>query len=1150
VVQLRILQVVQGFPPEFTAGTELYCHALSQALQERGHRCFVLAGSHQQTPNPALLSTEEEGIYVARYVSPLAPVWREQQIDSYDPEAEALLFQYAEMIRPDVMHVHHWHLLTNTTVSAATTLGIPTVVTLHDLWISCARIHRQHRLGHFCQEPPSPSLCAPCVERLPWQKHGEIERALALRQEQIDRELRLARLLLVPSEAHRQMLSHLVGISPERFRVVPHGSLSRLTPHRVDSASRFPQRPLRLAYWGYVVWHKGVHLLLEAVRRLRDPSAVEVFLIGDTPDADYAAHLQELAAGLTVTFSGKYQPSDLARLDVDLAVFPSLAYESYGFVLSEAFQLGLPVIVSDRGALAARAGEAGLAFAAGDAQALANRIQEILDTPALLERMKETIATVLPPSMEDHAQIIEAAYQEALNAPAQPPTENVSLTSRRLAALYTRLAARDQEILKHSVALKQQEAGVAQQRELQKDEALRRQTEEFQHKEEQLRQQEEALQRKEEELQKQRDAVAHLERRLQEESAKVQALEQWVQRIFHSVGWRILDRFYYLREHFLAPPGTRRGKVYDLLKRAGVAYRNGGLEQAVQETREQIEFTTTSDPYQLWLERNALTSEKEHQLQERLQALAYQPTVSIIMPVYNTEEVWLRKAIESVQRQLYQRWELCICDDHSTAAHIPRVLTEYAEQDERVRVVTSSRNGGISAASNNALALATGEFVGFLDHDDELTPDALAEVIVLLNEKPELDFIYTDEDKITVEGRREEPFFKPDWSPDLLLSMNYIAHFSVVRRSLVLEVGGFTEGLEGSQDYDLFLRLTEKTDKIGHIARPLYSWRKIPHSTAGDTQAKPYAHMAGQRALQAHLQRRGIAGEVLDGLITPFRYRVRYHISGQPLVSILIPTKDRLELLKGCIDSIEKKTAYRRFELIILDNQSERPETLAYLASSPHRVVPAPGPFNYSHINNLGAAQARGDFLLFLNNDTEVITEEWLTAMLEHAQRREVGAVGAKLLFPNRTIQHGGVVLGCGGFANHAFWGQADDQPGYCCLSHVVRNVSAVTGACLMTKKAIFEEIKGFDENLTVAFGDVDLCLRMREKGYVIVFTPHAVLYHLESASRKKLHPMEDEEYARRRWSSFWVRGDPYYNVHLSRERFDFSLRVLDHDQK
>jgi glycosyltransferase involved in cell wall biosynthesis len=916
----------------------------------------------------------------------------------------------------------------------------------------------------------------------------------------------------------------------------------------VDSASQFPQRPLRLAYWGYVVRHKGVHLLLEAVRRLRDPSAVEVFLIGDAPDADYAAHLQELAAGLTVTFSGKYQPPDLARLDVDLAVFPSLAYESYGFVLNEAFQLGLPVIVSDRGALATRAGEAGLAFAAGDAQALANRIQEILDTPALLKRMKETIAPVLPPSMEDHAQIIEATYQEALSAPAQLPTEDVSLSSRRLAAFYTRLAARDQEILQHTAALKRQEAEVAQQRELlqQQDEALRRQTEECQQKEEQLRQQGETLQRKEEELQRQKETLAQLENRLQEESNKVQALEQWAQKTFHSLGWRILLRFYYIRERFVAPPGTRRGRMYDLVKRLGVTYTDGGVARVVAKTRQRLEHATVVDPYQLWLERYALTSEKLQRLRAEAQTLTYQPTISIVMPVYNIEETWLRKAIESVKGQIYPHWELCICDDASTAGHISQVIREYVQQDERIRALRSSQNGGISAASNNALSLATGEFVGFLDHDDELTPDALFEVVKLLNERPELDLIYSDEDKLTVDGRREEPFFKPDWSPDLLLSMNYITHFAVARRQLVQELGGFTEGLEGSQDHDLFLRLSEKTQRIGHIATPLYSWRKIPGSAAGDTQAKPYAHVAGRRALQEHLRRQGIVGEVIDGLVSPSHRRVRYQIMGQPLVSILIPTRDKVELLKRCLESIEKKTTYRRFEIIILDNQSEEPETLAYFSQLSHTIVPLPGPFNYSHLNNVGATYARGEFLLFLNNDIEVINEEWLTAMLEHAQRPQVGAVGAKLLYPNRTIQHAGVVIGLGGVAGYAFGHLPENAAGYFGLPQVVRNCSAVTAACMMMRKSVFVEVGGFDEHIKVAYNDVDLCLRIREKGYVIVYTPYAVLYHLESATRKNLHPLSDEEYVRKRWGSLIQAGDPYYSPHLSRERPDFSLRILD----
>jgi glycosyltransferase involved in cell wall biosynthesis len=523
----------------------------------------------------------------------------------------------------------------------------------------------------------------------------------------------------------------------------------------------------------------------------------------------------------------------------------------------------------------------------------------------------------------------------------------------------------------------------------------------------------------------------------------------------------------------------------------------------------------------------------------------YQPKISIVMPVYNTEETWLRQAIESVRKQIYPNWELCICDDGSTVRHVSKVIAEYSRQDERIRVLRSPQNRGISAASNGALSLATGEFIGFLDHDDELTLDALCEVVKLFNEQPDLDFIYTDEDKLTVDGRRVEPFFKPDWSPDLLLSMNYITHFAVVRRSVVQAIGGLTEGLDGSQDHDLFLRLSEKTQRIGHVAKPLYSWRKIPGSAASDIQAKPYAHVAGRHALQEHLNRRGIAGEVVDGL-TPFRYRVRYQIAGQPLVSIIIPIRDRVELLKRCLESIEEKTTYRHFEIIIVDNQSEESETLAYLARLPYTVVPMPGPFNYSQLNNVGAAHTRGEFLLFLNNDIEIISGEWLEALLEHAQRKEVGAVGAKLLYPNRTIQHAGVVLGHGGVAGHAFWYLPEDFTGYFDFPQIIRNCSAVTAACMMMRKSVFAEVEGFDENIKVAFNDIDLCLRVREKGYVIIYTPYAVLYHLESATRKSLHPVADEEYVRRRWGRVIDAGDPYYSPHLSLKSFDFSLRVLD----
>jgi len=565
---LRILQVVQGFPPEFIGGTEFYCRALTCVLQEKGHHCFVLAGSNQQAREPALVTTDEEGICVTRYVSPLSPRWREQQVDPYNPEAELLVRRHLETVRPDVVHVHHWLRLTNNIVSLAAELGIPAVVTLHDLWTSCARLHRQHRLGHFCQEPPSPSLCHSCVERSSWQGDTEVRQAIELRQEQIAEELRLARCLLVPSETHRQFLSRLLDISPDRLRVVPHGSIVHLLPHSDNEHSRFPPRPLRLAYWGYLVHHKGVHLLLEAARQLKDPSTVEVHLTGLAPDAQYLEYLQELAEGLSVTFSGEYQPADLARLDVDIAVFPSLAYESYSFVLDEARQLGLPMIVSDRGALAARVGEAGLAFPAGDAGALACRIQEVLDTPSLLEDMRQKLPSFPSSSMTEHAQVLEAVYEEAIRIPPQQPTSVFLATPHRLAYVQTLLAARDtvlaardQEILQQRTALEPREAVIAEHRAV-----VAEQGEELHRREEIIAKQGAVIAEQGGELHRRKEEISRWDKRLQEEVLRTQALEEWVNKVSLSVGWRFLQRFYYVREHIVAPPGTRRGRFYDLLK--------------------------------------------------------------------------------------------------------------------------------------------------------------------------------------------------------------------------------------------------------------------------------------------------------------------------------------------------------------------------------------------------------------------------------------------------------------------------------------------------------------------------------------------------------------------------------------------------------
>jgi GT2 family glycosyltransferase len=537
--------------------------------------------------------------------------------------------------------------------------------------------------------------------------------------------------------------------------------------------------------------------------------------------------------------------------------------------------------------------------------------------------------------------------------------------------------------------------------------------------------------------------------------------------------------------------------------------------------------TTIDDQYQLWLSAHALTPARIRRISDETARLAYRPKVSIITPTYNSDPVALREAIESVRSQLYEDWELCVADDASTSPEVGALLREYSG-DDRIKVTYLEQNSGISAASNAALALATGEFVGLLDHDDELKPDALYQVVRLLNERPDLDFIYSDEDKRDADGRLVQPFFKPDWSPDLLLCENYVPHFAVYRRRILEEVGGLRSECDFSQDYDLVLRVTERTDRIAHIPLPLYTWRMIPGSAALESGAKPRAVDAARLALSDAIQRRGLDADVLEGP-HPNTYRVRYRIKGQPLVSVIIPTRDRVELLRPCIASIEQKTTYSNYEIIIVDNDSEDEATLDYLKKSPHRRLPFPGPFHYAAMMNSAVREAAGKHVILLNNDTEVITPDWIEAMLEHSQRDEVAAVGARLLFPNGRPQHEGVILGLGG-------GSAlnADHKGYFGLGDLVLNCSAVTGACMMARREAWEHMEGFDESLGVAFNDVDYCLRARREGLLVVYTPFAVLYHHESASRGTLHPEEDEQFFRKRWGKPGEYRDPYYNPNLS----------------
>ena len=570
-------------------------------------------------------------------------------------------------------------------------------------------------------------------------------------------------------------------------------------------------------------------------------------------------------------------------------------------------------------------------------------------------------------------------------------------------------------------------------------------------------------------------------------------------------------------------------------------------QKLIREVRKQFgrpvaekNLVLSPNEYQEWLEKRRPSETELDGAREEARGFAYRPLISIITPVFNTPAVWLGEAVESVLRQAYENWELVLIDDGSTLGETVEFIATIGERDPRILVVRRESTGGISAASNSGLERASGEWISLLDHDDVLEPDALFAVVKYLQDNPETDLIFSDEDKITEEGLAA-PQFKPDWSPDFLLSYNYLCHFTTLRREIVERAGGFRPEFDGAQDYDLFLRVSELTNRIRHLPRILYHWRRSETSTSDNIRRKPQALEAGRRAVENHLRRRGERGHVTVDWQT-HAYWVKRELRETRRISIIIATRDRIDLLSRCIASIISKTSYPNYEIIVVDNESKSDEAQEYFRNCEHRVLQFHGPFNFSALNNLAVEQTTASWLLFLNNDVEVIESEWLTIMAEHVQRPEVGAVGARLLYPNDTVQHAGVVLGVGGIAEHAFRHFPAEAPGVSRQLQVTRNYSSVTGACLLTRREVFEEVGGFDEErLPVTFSDVDLCLKMRRAGYLIVYTPFAKLYHHESASRRRSVEALETEVMRERWPEYLER-DPYYNPNLSRERADFSL--------
>ena len=581
----------------------------------------------------------------------------------------------------------------------------------------------------------------------------------------------------------------------------------------------------------------------------------------------------------------------------------------------------------------------------------------------------------------------------------------------------------------------------------------------------------------------------------------------------------------------------------EILKKRGIT----GLLDHVKDN-----YFTDEEQYQRWLKKKRPSALELHRQSKR--TFDYEPLISIVIPLYNTPQEYLRKLLQSITAQSYGKFELCLADG-STKKGPAAFVKKFYGNDPRIRLKHLRLNAGISENTNEAIRMATGEFLMFADHDDFLEPDALYEMVRALNENRELDLIYTDEDLCDEKGERFfAPRMKPDFNPDFLRSINYICHLVLVRKSLAEEVGLLRKQCDGAQDYDFLLRCIEKTDRVYHIPKVLYHWRVSETSTAGNQDSKTYAIDAGKLALTEHYARLGYEAEVeYTGIF--IMYRMRLKLKSQPLVTILIPNKDQAETLANCLDSIYEKTDYPHFEILVVENNSEKEETFAYYEKMKQEhenfhVVTYQGGFNYSAINNFGVRHAKGEYLLFLNNDTEVISPFWIREMLGFCQREDTAAVGAKLFYPDGLVQHCGVVVGIANYAGHVQNFKTRRDNGYFGRLRAVQDISAVTAACMLVKRSVFEEIDGFDESFEVAFNDVDLCLRIRETGKLIVQDPNVELYHYESKSRgyentpEKLTRFKGEVIRfRKRWKAFLEKGDPYYSPNLTLMNGECTLR-------
>ena len=591
-------------------------------------------------------------------------------------------------------------------------------------------------------------------------------------------------------------------------------------------------------------------------------------------------------------------------------------------------------------------------------------------------------------------------------------------------------------------------------------------------------------------------------------------------------------------------------KVTYYLKRYGVVATSKKVIKRAFHIKE--DRKTNQEQYVIWMENNKLTDEMLDV--QRKTKFKIEPKISIVVPMYNTEKLFFKELIDSLKNQTYKNWELCLAD----GSEVPNELLKDYMDDGRIKYSFLNSNLGISENTNAAIKMATGDYIGFLDHDDILSQDALFEVVRAINENKNADFIYSDEDKIDENNERFEPYFKPDFSPETLECNNYITHFVVVKKDLLNEVGCLDSAFNGAQDFDFVLRATSKAKNVVHISKILYHWRVHRQSTAEVADAKPYAFEAGIKVVEKYLERTGKEGTVENGQDVPGIYKINYKVIGNPKVSILIPNKDNSKLLKDAINSIIENTTYNNYEIVVIENGSTEKETLKYydeLKDKPKVKIlriDENGEFNYSRLINLGVKNVDGDFVLQLNNDTKILTKNWLEMMIGYSQQKEIGAVGGRLYYEDKTIQHAGIIVGLSGIAGNMLVNLPYGEKAYFGRESATRNVAAVTGACLLCRRELYEEVGYMDEEqFKVAFNDVDFCLKLLEKGYRNVYIPYVELYHYESKTRGYEYSKEKEERFNResenfknKWKNLLDKGDPYYNINFTRDTCNFDIKI------